>query len=83
MKYHTVTIGAKYKHYKNKKTYKTVDVATHTETKDDLVIYYCLDDEYGEYNMWARPKDMFEEGLLIDGELVPRFELLSPKVATE
>jgi hypothetical protein len=30
--------------------------------------------------MFARPKNMFEEALIIDGEIIPRFELLSPKV---
>jgi hypothetical protein len=79
MKYHTVTVGGTYRHYKNGKRYRVVDTATHTETGEYLVIYYCLDDEYGEHQMWARPKEMFEEGLLIE-EVVPRFELLSPKV---
>ncbi|MGH9975160.1 MAG: DUF1653 domain-containing protein, partial [Nitrososphaeraceae archaeon] len=27
--------------------------------------------------VWARPKSMFEEGLEIEGEIVPRFKLLS------
>ncbi len=80
MKYHTVTLGGTYRHYKNKKRYRPADTATHTETGEYLVIYYCLDDDYGENKMFARPKEMFEEGLVIDGEIVPRFELLSPKV---
>lgn len=83
MKYHTVTIGGTYRHYKNKKRYKVMETATHTETNEYLVIYYCLDDEYGIYNMFARPKKMFEEGLLIDGEVIPRFELLTPKVKND
>jgi hypothetical protein len=80
LKYQTVVIGGTYRHYKSKKKYRTVNTATHTETGEYLVIYYCLDDEYGEHRMFARPKNMFEEALIIDGEIIPRFELLSPKV---
>lgn len=83
MKYHTVTVGGTYRHYKNGKRYRVVDTATHTETGEYLVIYYCLDDEYGEYRMFARPKEMFEEDLEIMGEIISRFKLLSPKVKTD
>ena len=83
MKYHTVTVEGVYEHYKNKKRYMVIDVAEHTEREGEyLVIYFCLDDVgyMGSKKVWARPKAMFEEGLEIDGEIVPRFKLLSPQL---
>ena len=67
--------------HENKKRYMVLEVAEHTEREEEyLVIYFCLDDigSYGSKKVWARPKAMFEEGLEIDGKIVPRFELLSP-----
>lgn len=83
LKYHTVHVEGVYEHYKNKKRYMVMEVAEHTEREEEyLVIYFCLDDigHMGSKKVWARPKAMFEEGLEIDGEIVPRFKLLSPKV---
>lgn len=81
VKYHTVHVDGVYEHYKNKKRYVVMEVAEHTERKEEyLVIYYCLDDvgHMGSIKVWARPKAMFEEALVVDGEIVPRFKLLSP-----
>ncbi|WEG18647.1 DUF1653 domain-containing protein [Alkalihalophilus pseudofirmus] len=83
IKYHTVVVSGTYRHYKNKKKYKVIETATHTESEEYLVIYYCLDDLYGEHKMFARPKEMFEEGLTIENQTVPRFELLSPKLKSD
>lgn len=48
-----LTKGDKYKHYKGG-IYTVASIATHTETKDGLVIYYD-----SNKNIWARPIEMF------------------------
>ena len=69
-----VHVGALYRHFKGN-IYVVDDVATHTETNEELVIYHRLasDKEY------ARPKEMFLSE--VDKEKYPdceqkwRFEL--------
>ncbi|HEY4095854.1 MAG TPA: DUF1653 domain-containing protein [Baekduia sp.] len=59
----------RYRHYKGK-DYEVLFEAHHSETEEVLVIYRAL---YGERGMWARPKAMFTEMVVIDGEARPRF----------
>ena len=59
-----------YRHYKGN-LYEVVDVARHSETEEQLVVYRAL---YGERGLWVRPLAMFEATVMIDGVERPRFE---------
>ena len=62
-----------YKHYKGN-LYQVFHVATHSETREDVVVYQCL---YGDYSMWVRPLEMFQEKVKLEsGVELPRFELV-------
>ena len=62
-----------YKHYKGN-LYQVFHVATHSETREKVVVYQCL---YDDYSIWVRPYEMFIETVeLEDGQIVPRFDFL-------
>lgn len=64
----------RYRHYKGK-DYEVIDIATHSETGERLVIYRTL---YGNYDLWVRPLEMFCEQVEVYGHPVPRFAYLGP-----
>ncbi len=64
-------IGGIYRHYKGNR-YKVVGVAKHSETVEEMVVYEAL---YNEGGLWVRPKEMFLENVVINGETVERFKL--------
>lgn len=62
-----------YQHYKGQ-IYQVFNLARHSETEEQLVLYQCL---YGDYSMWVRPLSMFVETVeLEDGQVIPRFKLI-------
>ena len=67
----------KYRHYKGK-FYRVIGVAKHSENLEEFVIYVSLYDskEFGKNVMWARPKKMFFETVIVDGREVPRFKFI-------
>lgn len=62
-------IGAVYKHYKGTRV-KVLFEAIQSETKEHLVIYMHLEDGV----IWARPKNMFLENIILDGKEIERFQ---------
>lgn len=58
-----------YQHYKGQ-LYQVMELATHSETREKLVVYRPL---YGERELWVRPLAMFDQQVDVDGVLVPRF----------
>ena len=67
----------KYKHYKGKE-YKVIEIATHSETLEEMVIYEALYEIEGKgfNSLWVRPKKMFEEQIELNGTMVNRFQYL-------
>jgi hypothetical protein len=61
-----------YQHYKGNE-YQVYEVATHSETEENLVIYRPL---YGEGALWARPLAMWSEPVQWQGQTLPRFQFL-------
>ena len=65
---HTIQPG-RYRHYKGN-LYEVIDVARHSETEEQLVVYRCLSDGN---SLWVRPLLMFLETVEVAGQEVPRF----------
>lgn len=63
----------RYRHYKGR-DYQVIDLARHSETAEQLVIYRCL---YGDHSLWVRPLAMFRETVEVAGEQVPRFAFIA------
>ena len=63
-------IIGKYRHYKGNE-YQVIGIAQHSETLEEFIVYQAL---YGDHQLWIRPKDMFFENILKDGQEIPRFE---------
>lgn len=59
-----------YRHFKGN-LYELVDVAKHSETLEDMVVYRAL---YGECGLWVRPLSMWNEYVEYEGGRVRRFE---------
>jgi len=62
----------RYRHYKGNE-YTVIGIARHSETEEELVVYR---QEYGEGRLWVRPLAMFQEMVTVEGNEVPRFQVL-------
>lgn len=60
----------RYRHYKGR-CYLVLGVARHSETEEELVVYRP---DYGDRDLWVRPRTMFEEIIEVDGQRKARFE---------
>ena len=58
-----------YKHFKGN-MYEVLDIATHSETLEKMVVYKAL---YGEGGIWVRPLKMWDEEVEYEGKRVKRF----------
>ena len=69
-------VGALYTHYKNKESYKVIAIGFDSETETEVVVYegQYNSPQFGNHPVWVRPRDMFEEKVLYEGQMVPRFE---------
>lgn len=61
-----------YRHFKGNQ-YRVVEIAKHSETLEDYVVYQAL---YGDHGYWVRPLEMFEETIIRDGKEIKRFEYI-------
>lgn len=68
-------IGGVYEHYKGTKV-KVLAEGFHSETLEPLVIYIHLEDGV----IWARPKKMFLENVIVKGKKVERFKKIKSQV---
>ena len=69
-----IVVKGKYRHFKGNE-YQVIEIATHSESLEEMVIYYPLSDE--RKKLWVRPKSMFLEKVkLANGSLCQRFTLI-------
>lgn len=59
----------RYRHFKGRE-YEVLCVATHSETREPMVVYRAL---YGEHGVWVRPASMWNELVERDGNVCRRF----------
>jgi hypothetical protein len=67
-----LVVGGRYRHYKGN-FYKVIACAKHSETLEEVVVYQ---QQYGDFGLWVRPKKMFLENVVIDGQEIPRFQFI-------
>lgn len=74
-----VKVGT-YKHFKGN-SYKVLGVARNSENpEEEFVVYLALykSKDFGENQLWIRPKKMFIERVKVGETEKPRFEYIGP-----
>jgi hypothetical protein len=66
-----IKIG-KYKHFKGNE-YRVLYIAKHSETLREMVVYQAL---YGDFGVWVRPAEMWNEIIEREGLTFRRFEYI-------
>ena len=59
----------RYRHFKGNE-YEVVGLARHSETQEEMVVYRAL---YGDFGLWVRPAQMWNETVERDGKTFRRF----------
>ena len=59
----------RYRHFKGKE-YEVIGLARHSETQEEMVVYRAL---YGDFGLWVRPAQMWNETVERDGKTFRRF----------
>lgn len=59
----------RYRHFKGRE-YEVLGIARHSEDESPLVVYRAL---YGDFGLWVRPADMWQETMVRDGKMYTRF----------
>jgi DNA polymerase-3 subunit epsilon len=59
----------RYRHFKGNE-YEVLDIASHSETEEPMVVYRAL---YGSFGLWVRPAAMWLETVERDGHVFRRF----------
>ena len=59
----------RYRHFKGN-DYEVIAIARHSETEEPMVVYRAL---YGDYGIWVRPAEMWNEQIVRDGKTYTRF----------
>ena len=71
----SLEIGGVYMHYKGTRV-KVLFEAIQSETREHLVIYMHLEDGV----IWARPKYMFLENIIVGGMEIERFKKVEQEI---
>ena len=65
--------AGRYRHYKGNE-YEVIGEARHSETEEPFVVYRAL---YGERGLWIRPRTLFVDTVMVEGQPQPRFRRLT------
>lgn len=63
----------KYRHFKGNE-YEVLAIARHSETEEAMVVYRAL---YGDWGVWVRPAEMWNEEVVRNGRTFRRFERIT------